>query len=52
MEKGLSLTPRNSKEVRCDCGSLIARLCKEGVELKCRRCKSLHIIPILSEKIG
>ncbi len=37
-------------EVRCFCGSLIARICETGVELKCRRCKRFHLIPILSEK--
>jgi hypothetical protein len=26
-------------ERRCGCGSLLARLLPEGVELKCRRCK-------------
>jgi len=37
-------------ELRCFCGSLIARICAAGVELKCRRCKRFHIIPISSEK--
>ena len=26
-------------ELRCGCGSLLARLVAGGVELKCRRCK-------------
>jgi hypothetical protein len=33
-------------ELRCDCGSLLARLTAEGVELKCRRCKRRVVIPI------
>ncbi|MFQ5949477.1 MAG: hypothetical protein ACE5J1_02175 [Nitrospiria bacterium] len=32
-------------DFRCFCGSLIARFCKKGLELKCKRCKRLHIIP-------
>ncbi|MGH7786363.1 MAG: hypothetical protein ACRERC_05815 [Candidatus Binatia bacterium] len=33
-------------EVRCDCGSLLARWTPQGVELKCRRCKRHVILPI------
>jgi phage FluMu protein Com len=33
-------------ELRCGCGSLIARVLKEGVEIKCRRCKQVTIIPL------
>lgn len=32
------------RESRCACGSLLARLTDEGVELKCRRCKRLVIV--------
>jgi phage FluMu protein Com len=32
-------------ERRCACGSLLARLCADGVELKCRRCKRVVVIP-------
>ncbi len=28
-----------SCEVRCGCGSLLARQIPEGIELKCRRCR-------------
>jgi hypothetical protein len=31
---------------RCHCGSLLARLVPEGVELKCRRCKRQVIISL------
>lgn len=34
-----------SAEHRCVCGSLLARLRPEGVELKCRRCKRVVVIP-------
>lgn len=36
--------------LRCCCGSLLARLVPDGVELKCRRCKRQIIIPL--EKSG
>lgn len=32
-------------EARCDCGHLVAKLRTGGVELKCKRCKRLVIIP-------
>jgi hypothetical protein len=32
--------------VRCGCGSLLARVVAEGVELKCRRCKRQVILPL------
>jgi hypothetical protein len=31
---------------RCHCGSLLARLVPEGVELKCRRCKRHMVVPL------
>jgi hypothetical protein len=33
------------KDGRCLCGNLLARLRPEGVELKCRRCKRVMVIP-------
>jgi hypothetical protein len=33
-------------ELRCGCGSLMARLVAGQVELRCRRCKRLWTIPI------
>ena len=32
------------RESRCACGSLLARLTAEGVELKCRRCKRIVVV--------
>jgi hypothetical protein len=33
-------------EVRCACGSLLARWTPQGLELKCRRCKRTLIVPV------
>jgi len=35
--------------LRCHCGSLLARLVPEGVEIKCRRCKRRIVIPLDTE---
>jgi hypothetical protein len=35
-------------ELRCGCGSLLARMVAGAVELKCRRCKRTWRIPIES----
>ncbi len=32
-------------EARCECGQLIAKLRTDGVELKCKRCKRIVVIP-------
>jgi phage FluMu protein Com len=32
-------------ECRCLCGSLLAKVTPQGIELKCRKCKRLQIIP-------
>lgn len=31
---------------RCECGNLLCKISKETIEIKCRRCKRIHIIPI------
>jgi hypothetical protein len=33
-------------ELRCGCGSLLARRVEAGVELKCRRCKRTLVLPL------
>ncbi|RKG97369.1 hypothetical protein D7V97_34460 [Corallococcus sp. CA053C] len=33
-------------ELRCMCGSLLARLVPGGVELKCRRCHRTQVVPL------
>jgi phage FluMu protein Com len=31
-------------QCRCACGSMLARVVADGIELKCRKCKSLVLI--------
>lgn len=31
-------------QCRCSCGSMLARMVRDGLELKCRKCKTLVII--------
>lgn len=38
-------------DVRCCCGSLLARLLKDGVELKCRRCKRIVFLDFRGELV-
>jgi hypothetical protein len=33
-------------DLRCGCGSLLARKVQGGVELKCRRCKRTVVVPV------
>lgn len=35
----------SADDVRCHCGQLIARLTEQGIELKCKRCRRLFVIP-------
>jgi hypothetical protein len=37
---------REAADLRCDCGSLLARRVAGGVELKCRRCKRTVVLPL------
>jgi phage FluMu protein Com len=37
-------------ETRCECGQLIAKVCGQGLELKCKRCKRFVVIPFSSIK--
>ena len=38
--------------VRCDCGNLLARVVDGRVELKCRRCKRVVILPLVEKETG
>jgi hypothetical protein len=38
--------PCAENDLRCLCGSLIARLVEGGVEVKCRRCQRLVLLPL------
>lgn len=33
-------------EIRCDCGSLLARWTEGGLEIKCRRCKRQVVVRV------
>ena len=37
---------KDGDALRCHCGSLVARLVPNGVEIKCRRCKRRMVIPL------
>ena len=47
-------TPMSSsadcEETRCECGQLIAKVRGQGLELKCKRCKRIVVIPFSSIK--
>jgi phage FluMu protein Com len=32
-------------DIRCACGSLLAKMTPSGIEIKCRKCKRVQIIP-------
>ena len=37
-------------KTRCECGQLIAKVRGQGLELKCKRCKRIVVIPFSSIK--
>jgi len=37
-------------ETRCECGQLIAKVHGQGLDLKCKRCKRIVVIPFSSIK--
>lgn len=41
-----SVTVRSTQaeQCRCECGSLLAKVVPEGIEVKCRRCKRIVVI--------
>jgi hypothetical protein len=41
----IDAAPKTETSLRCGCGSLLARVVPDGVELKCRRCKRQVIVP-------
>lgn len=46
MNRLQSSSPVPDRENRCGCGQLLAVLGSQGVEIKCRRCKSLRTISL------
>ena len=51
---GSATTPMNHPadcgDTRCECGQLIAKVRGQGLELKCKRCKRIVVIPFSSIK--
>ena len=39
------------RDCRCACGSLLARVVEGAVELKCRRCKRTHRVPLAASSL-
>ncbi len=37
---------RAASDCRCDCGALLARVVAGAVELKCRHCKRIQLVPL------
>ena len=37
---------RAASDCRCHCGALLARVVPGGVELKCRHCKRIQLVPL------
>ena len=48
IEKVPSLEHDQTLETRCECGQLIAKVCRQSLELKCKRCKRIVIISFSS----
>jgi hypothetical protein len=48
INKASTLERNQSLETRCECGQLIAKVCEQGLELKCKRCKRIVVIPFSS----
>lgn len=46
--KSSSLEHCQALETCCECGQLIAKVREQGLELKCKRCKRIVIIPFSS----
>jgi hypothetical protein len=37
--------PSGRAEARCECGQLMAKLRRDGIELKCKRCRRIVLLP-------
>jgi phage FluMu protein Com len=48
VETGRKATPLLDE--RCLCGNLVAKVSLDGVEILCRRCKRIHVIPWPGER--
>lgn len=47
---GVLAGEREGEAHRCTCGSLLARLVASGVELECRRCKRIVVLPFHTDR--
>ncbi|MFO0706917.1 MAG: hypothetical protein U0412_08685 [Nitrospira sp.] len=47
-EKSAKPRETSHSETRCECGQLIAKVRGQGIELKCKRCKRIVVIPFSS----
>ena len=45
-QETVATVTQDGDALRCHCGSLVARLVPNGVEIKCRRCKRRVVIPL------
>jgi phage FluMu protein Com len=45
-------TGARDRDLRCPCGSLMARVTIAGVELKCRRCKRVVVLTLTAGLVG
>ena len=45
LTRPLTEAEHEAGETRCECGQLIAKLRQAGIELKCKRCKRIVLIP-------
>ncbi|MBI5488176.1 MAG: hypothetical protein HY905_12660 [Deltaproteobacteria bacterium] len=44
--------PAGPDDLRCRCGSLMARLAGGSLELKCRRCKRIVVVKLHGRMLG
>jgi|GEM_PF-2309032 len=44
--RGIEHSVDIATDIRCTCSNMIGRLTQRGIEVKCRRCKRIHVIPL------
>ena len=42
---------KDDEEVRCECGPLLAKMTAEGIEVKCRKCKRVHLLRVSADPL-
>lgn len=45
-ERKERISQQTNTELRCHCGNMMGRTTPRGIEVKCRRCKRIHVIPL------